>query len=422
MGKAIEMMISKKRRAFYAILLFLAVCVFAVRHLATPSLHEAAANGYLGDVKKRIEGGAHLEVRDEYGQTPLYLASQEGRGAIAQYLIEAGADVDAPDKFGQTPMYAAARSGHAALVKMLVESGADVEAQTSPGKTPLYAACLYERNKRAADYLLDVGADISVKTRDGTSLLGIAENAEIAERLIQLGLNPNATEERGNTPLHYVHDKAKAEVLIEHGANVDAVSDSGRTPLFGHVQRGNLAVVKALLEHGANVNARSKDETTPILAATRNAEMMALLSSHGARLDAKGRDGSSLLHLASSPDVAEFLIDQGMDLEALDNAGNTPLHRAVESGRQGVLKLLIRKGCNIDAKNANGQTALHTAFHPIKGCIHIQKSFSSSQLSVSQTLVRHGIAVGIVDKFGKTALDYAKSHGFHEAATFLTER
>jgi len=51
----------------------------------------------------------------------------------------------------------------------------------------------------------------------------------------------------------------------------------------------------------------------------------------------------------------------GSDIEAKDNDGWTPLHRAARRGRVEVVHLLISKGADIKAKNIYGDTPLHQA-------------------------------------------------------------
>ena len=74
------------------------------------SIHRAAQNGNIEDVKQHIAGGTDLNAMAR-GYTPLHNAAEFGRvGAgkkIAELLIAAGADVNAKDRYGETPLDAA---------------------------------------------------------------------------------------------------------------------------------------------------------------------------------------------------------------------------------------------------------------------------------------------------------------------------
>ena len=53
---------------------------------------------------------------------------------------------------------------------------------------------------------------------------------------------------------------------------------------------------------------------------------------------------------AGQVDTVQFLLENGANLEFLDNMKWTALHHAVSSGGPDVTKLLIEKGANIHAK------------------------------------------------------------------------
>lgn len=47
-------------------------------------------------------GGAEVNVKDAFGRSPLYLASQRGNSAVVTALVNAGADVEAEANDGCT--------------------------------------------------------------------------------------------------------------------------------------------------------------------------------------------------------------------------------------------------------------------------------------------------------------------------------
>ena len=46
----------------------------------------------------RISLGANVNARDEYDQTPLHFASENGHLSVVEYLLDHGADIDAQDE------------------------------------------------------------------------------------------------------------------------------------------------------------------------------------------------------------------------------------------------------------------------------------------------------------------------------------
>ena len=59
----------------------------------------------------------NINIKDEYGRTPLHFAARYENEEIAEILIEAGADVNIKDKDGQTPLYYAESKEVKALLK-----------------------------------------------------------------------------------------------------------------------------------------------------------------------------------------------------------------------------------------------------------------------------------------------------------------
>ncbi len=53
--------------------------------------------------------GAHIDVRNKKGNTPLWLAANGGHFDVVQLLVHASADVDAADNRKITPLMAAFR-------------------------------------------------------------------------------------------------------------------------------------------------------------------------------------------------------------------------------------------------------------------------------------------------------------------------
>ena len=58
------------------------------------------------------------------------------------HLLDQGADVDTKDNYGRTPLFIASEEGHVPIVKKLLERGADFRIKTPAGGTPLRDAIL----------------------------------------------------------------------------------------------------------------------------------------------------------------------------------------------------------------------------------------------------------------------------------------
>ncbi len=62
------------------------------------TIFEVIKKGNVEEVKNMVSAKKDVDVKDQYGRTPLMLAAEEANMQIVKALIEAGADIDAKDK------------------------------------------------------------------------------------------------------------------------------------------------------------------------------------------------------------------------------------------------------------------------------------------------------------------------------------
>ncbi len=105
----------------------------------------------------------------------------------------------------------------------------------------------------------------------------------------------------------------------------------------------------------------------PIHNAARKGDLVKvkeLVKQNPSLISTKDKMGNTPLHMAAAndhKDVAEFLLENGADVNARDsNGGFTPLDAALSSYHyKNMVVLLLEKGANVNAKADNGLTPLH---------------------------------------------------------------
>ena len=107
------------------------------------SIYNAVDRGNIEAIKQHIAAGTDVNVKNEFGLTPLHRAASRGHKEIAELLIAKGADVNAKDKWGWTPLSRAAKNGEKETAELLIANGADVSAKNDYGETPLDWANFY---------------------------------------------------------------------------------------------------------------------------------------------------------------------------------------------------------------------------------------------------------------------------------------
>jgi len=108
-----------------------------------------------GGPKKKKQGLSDQESRDFSQLTKIVKA---GKYLDLLNLLEKGAPTDTTDEFGNTPLIAAAQNGNRRFIKVLMRYGADFSAQNGLGNTALHY-CKEYKFEECWDYLVSKGAD-----------------------------------------------------------------------------------------------------------------------------------------------------------------------------------------------------------------------------------------------------------------------
>ena len=158
-------------------------------NLSEQNLFQAARYGDIANVRKYLDLGANIEVKDYRGLTSLQIACIYGHLDVVRLLLDRGANVEAVGgRTGQTSLIMASVEGNLDIVKELLDRGANIEAADNfYGWNSLQMAS-WRGKLNVVKELVDRGANIFAKNvggvtaRQGAEKKGFSEVAEFLRK------------------------------------------------------------------------------------------------------------------------------------------------------------------------------------------------------------------------------------------------
>lgn len=183
------------------------------------------------------------------------------------------------------------------------------------------------------------------------------------------------------------------------------------------VAKGRLDRVEKLLREGEDVNGeftlgKYMQAVRPlhVAAQVNNPKVAEFLLNSGAEINAVDKEGRTALHLAAKQGhmlAARFLLDKGAKINIRDKiAGNEPILYVARKGDKRMWDLFVEHGADIHSRNKEGATTLHVA-----------SKYGSYK--IVEMLVDAGVDINAPDKDGRMPLDWAKRNFRKNVAGFL---
>jgi ankyrin repeat protein len=224
--------------------------------------------------------------------------------------------------------------------------------------------------------------------------------------------------------------------LLDAGADVNAQAEEyGNTPLIRASGAGRLNLVKLLLKRGADVNAKNEGGYTALDVAIEeyDRDISSALKAAGgtAQPDTRSRTDleAELRQAAIDGDIktVRTLLAHGVDVNAADEKGWTPLRSAVFQENVTLVKLLLAKGADPNTKDkSDGSTSLQWAAQighaemvasllksgadvnardTFSGATALYFAAGAGHVGAVKALLAAGANPNVPDKFGDTMLD-----------------
>jgi len=243
------------------------------------------------------------------GYVPAIVKAMQTKDSKAVKLFVENAEdlnvVDAESK--KTPLYLAVENKHTKLAFFLIGKGADPFFEVpSVAQTPFAKAVSIDLVPFVENVLKVMGKDAPVILNDPDQLLSPQFMAYKSPRMFDL--------------------------LLTAGADPLFGGKEGVPPILKAVEKGSVAILPVLARHEFDLDLPVNSDTLLEWAMTYK------------RMD-----------------WLNGLLQEGADIDGLDEHGRTPLMMAVELKLEEAIELLLDKGADATIKNADGKTALEIA-------------------------------------------------------------
>lgn len=380
------------------------------------ALQAASRFGHLNTVQLLLSAGADVNVLQGRHQTALRAAVVGGHTDVVRLLLDHGADIDrkldtesdgGTSHMATTPsaLHLAVSHGHLDIARLLLRAGAEAHQDTSEGPSALMAAC--RRNDAAmVRLLLAHGAPVNYTAQpprrvasawghEWVSALHVAcanGHAAVVGLLLGAGADVELADgEKRRSPLMTAAGRGHAGVvrrLLDAGAEVDRVSGymggAGATALWEAADNGHLEVAEVLVAAGAVLHDPGRREN-PLKAACKKGhlEVVEFLLE---KVSFTGVEEAACLCAMEAAaqgwkrqsEVFKLLFEYApADADALASAA--------AAGLNSVVWMLLESGVDVDAVNLAGNTAL------LEAAYHLHPD-------VVETLLEHGASISVTDE------------------------
>ncbi|ESP05113.1 hypothetical protein LOTGIDRAFT_101181, partial [Lottia gigantea] len=220
-------------------------------------------------------------------------------------------------------------------------------------------------------------------------------------------------------------NEQEVQRLLQNGADVNALYNR-ELPFTRAVDLCNNRIAEILIGHkDFNPNSKNQLDRTPIFYAAKydRLSMVQKLKSFGCETDASDIRGVTPLGATSWDDAArsaDFLIQNGADVNKIDFKGESPLHRACSNVSIEVIKLLLNHGCCVNSQTKDQKLSPLMMSIPSSYELDVRGKPLTKMIDIVKLLLTKNCDLNLKDKNGRTALHHAvDSNEFHSACLFM---
>jgi ankyrin repeat protein len=403
--------------------------VSKITHDSRIYLHWAAIRGNVDIMETLIAKGSKATTVDSHGSTPLNFAAGSGQPNTQVYelCLRNGANLkkDLNHDGANALLLAVANDKDLKLTDYFVSKGLDLKSTDAAGNNA-FAYAARGGNLETMKALLSRG----VPATDNAFIMASqggrrgANPMEVFQYLESLKLKPTVVAKNGENALHAIVRRPKQNELIQYfldkGVDVNQADDEGNT-VFMNAAASNrdLSVLEMLMPKVKNINQANQKGVTALAMAVKgnSPEVVNYLLSKGADVNVTDKTGDNLAAYwiqsynanggprseggAPTDDFEaklKILQDKGLNVAAPQKNGNTLYHLAATRNNLALVKRLEPLHIDVNAKNKEGITALHKA----------------AMVSKDDAMLKYLLSIGakkeIATDFKETAFDLASEN------------
>uniref|UniRef100_A0A1I8H716 ANK_REP_REGION domain-containing protein n=2 Tax=Macrostomum lignano TaxID=282301 RepID=A0A1I8H716_9PLAT len=378
-----------------------------------------------------VEQKAPVDDETTDGMTPLLVAAKADHTESVKILLRSNCRVEQVNSEGRNIVSFSAINGNVEMLNMAIENKADLLVRETSGNTAVIDACRYGRLE-VLEILSKQACPLDAKNYESRSGLHLAAEfgfIKIANFLLEKEVNCNSRDKLGNTPLMLAAEKGFDKIiqlLNQKECDVHLHNKEGKTALHFASLGNNTRSIQLLLIAGCNPMQTDNAGATPLMLSCQSSKPEDKNSNEAFKMlcEFSATDGrrslffydnrmQTCVHYAAEVGqyrILEELHNLGLRMDEPNRDGETPLIIAAKGRYRKSVEFLITKcSASVSAVDNKGQSAVHKA--ALKG-----------HLPVVQLLETNGAEMDRPDSCGRTPLLLAASRGFDSIVNFLQDK
>lgn len=320
---------------------------------------------------------------------------------INQLYKNSNIDLNWRNENGETLLHTCCKGNYYQAVKWLVDNGADIEAKTKDGSTPIFYS-IYSKDRSIINLLIENNANINHLNNFKRTVLQeavISASNKFIDLLISKTKNLNNCDTHGNNLIFDAIANGGVDIIDKIAQNkeinINQVNLEGNTILHKEVVLKNTQLAMNLLEYGADPTILDKQGKNFLFYAVskgyKNIDIFHKAIEMGCNLNSRSSDNTTILmesinyFLAAKDNKEERdnhfnmiseLIKLGVNTSAVDDNNENALFKATRSFDEELIDLFLEDSkININHKNIHGETVLSILIYNGLENIHLIKKF-----------------------------------------------